>query len=154
MTAHLKISVAINFARDRSRRVTRPPARYAYFDLVYCALIAGKELRSSEPTSYEEAISSKDCVKWQLAMEEEMNSLKVNGTWTLVPKLEKQKLIQCKWLFKLKEGMSPTDPPRYKARLVAKGFTQREGIDYNKIFSPVVKFKTIRMMLLLLFNLI
>jgi len=77
---------------------------------VYCALITGKDLRSSEPTTFEEAVSSKDYVKWRQAMDEEMTSLKVNGTWKLVPRPEKQKLIQCKWLYKLKEGMSPTEP--------------------------------------------
>ncbi|XP_052189880.1 uncharacterized protein LOC127799697 [Diospyros lotus] len=50
-------------ARDRSRRIVRPPARYAYSDLIYCALIAGVEMRSSEYFSYEEAISSKDSKK-------------------------------------------------------------------------------------------
>ena len=35
----------------------------------------------------------------------------------------------------------------YKVRLVAKDFTQVEGIDYDEIFSPVVMFKSVRIML-------
>lgn len=31
--------------------------------------------------------------------------------------------------------------------MVAKGFTQKEGIDFTEVFSPVVKYKIIRIML-------
>ena len=49
-----------------------------------------------------------------------------------------RKVIGCKWVFRKKEAISEKDGEKYKARLVAKGYAQREGEDYNKIFSPVV----------------
>ncbi|GKD01282.1 retrotransposon protein, putative, ty1-copia subclass, partial [Tanacetum coccineum] len=39
-----------------------------------------------------------------------------------------QKLVSCKWLFKIKEGIEGVQKPRYKARLVACEFTQRADI--------------------------
>nr|GEV20934.1 retrotransposon protein, putative, Ty1-copia subclass [Tanacetum cinerariifolium] len=60
-----------------------------------------------------------------------------------------QKLVSCKWRFKIKEGVEGVQKPRYKARLVARGFTQRAGIDYNEVFSPVVRHTSIRVILAL-----
>ncbi|GJY90752.1 retrotransposon protein, putative, ty1-copia subclass [Tanacetum coccineum] len=82
-------------------------------------------------------------------MKEEMDSLRKNKTWELVDHPAGQKLVSCKWLFKIKEGIEGVQKPRYKARLVAHGFTQRAGTDYNEVFSSVVRHTSIRLILAL-----
>ena len=54
---------------------------------------------------------------------------------------EGAKIIECKWIFKLKAEKT------FKGRLVAKGFKQTHGIDYDETFSPVVMLKSIRILL-------
>ena len=49
----------------------------------------------------------------------------------------------------MKKGTDEGRHKKYKAQLVAKGYTQREGVDYTDVFSPVIKYKTIRLVLAL-----
>ncbi|KAH9779244.1 hypothetical protein KPL71_007654 [Citrus sinensis] len=99
-----------------------------------------------EPNSYIEAMNSKNSRNWIKAIREERDSLVKNQTWTLVPNLGNRKIVSCKWIFK-KNDILGVEDSRYKARLMARGFTQKEGIDFNEIFSPVVKHSSIRTML-------
>ena len=58
-----------------------------------------------------------------------------------------KKPIDCKWVFQCKKGASEKEGIRYKIRLVAKEYSQKEGIDYNKVFSLVVWHTSIRVLL-------
>ena len=75
-----------------------------------------------------------------------MESLHKNHTWELVELPKKKKAIGSKWIYRKKE-ISSSEGAKYKARLVAKGFAQKEGVDYNEIFSLVVKHTSIRILL-------
>ena len=75
--------------------------------------------------------------KWEQGMEEEMDSLVKNQTWDLVKLPAGKRALQNKWVYRLKEADG--GKKRYKARLVVKRFSQKKGIDFDEIFSHVVK---------------
>ena len=80
-------------------------------------------------------------------MKLEIESLRKNQTWVLIDKPQGQRIVGCKWLHKIKEGTRSNPKPRYKARLVARRFTQVQGIDFNEVFSSVVKHTSIHVLL-------
>ena len=78
-------------------------------------------------------------------MDEEMDSLVRNQTWDWVQLPAEKRPLQNKWVYRLKEEYG--GKKRYKDRLVVKGFAQNKGIDFDEIFSLVVKMTSNRTIL-------
>ena len=81
-------------------------------------------------------------------MDEEMDSLVRNQTWDLVKLPAGKMVLQNKWVYRWKE--EDGGKKWYKARLVVKGLAQNKGIDFDELFSPVVKMTSIRTILSLM----
>ncbi|GKA72573.1 retrotransposon protein, putative, ty1-copia subclass, partial [Tanacetum coccineum] len=138
------------FVRDREPKTRTKPLRLRdESNMAAYTFVAAEEEDTHEPLTYQEAVSCEDSSKWKAAMKEEMDSLRKNKTWELVDHPAEQKLVSYKWLFKIKERIGGVQKPRYKARLVARGFTQRAGIDYNEVVSPVVRHTFVQVILAL-----
>lgn len=67
-------------------------------------------------------MNSPDKHKWIEEMQEEIESLKKNKVWTLVENNNDQKLLQCRWVLRIK--LNDDCSKRYKARLVIKRYSQ------------------------------
>ena len=78
-------------------------------------------------------------------MREEMNSLWKNDIYELTEPPKGRKALNNKWVFKLKNGDEKL--LKHKACLVVKGFSQKQGIDFDEIFSSIVKMCLIRVIL-------
>ena len=122
--------------RTKSGIIVKPSTKYP--KSTYVTLTESGEL-----DDFSEALSHKEKDKWVSVMRDELKSLHENKTYELVNLPEGRKVLKNKWVYRLKheEGNSQ---PRYKARLVVKGFGQKKGIDFDEIFSPVVKMSSIR----------
>nr|GFA82363.1 ribonuclease H-like domain, reverse transcriptase, RNA-dependent DNA polymerase [Tanacetum cinerariifolium] len=105
-------------------------------------------LAEDEPKNYKEA--SRD-QKWIKAMKVELDSINRNNTWELTTLPKGHKAIGLKWVFKTKKDANG-NLIKYKARLVAKGHIQVHGIDFEKVFAPVARMETIRLLLAIAAN--
>ncbi|UYV79712.1 hypothetical protein LAZ67_18000381 [Cordylochernes scorpioides] len=101
---------------------------------------------ADEPSSYVDAMASSDSERWKLAMDEEIDALNKNKTWTLERLADGHKPIGCKWVYKIKTESDGTIQ-RFKARLVANGYSQIKNVDYFDTFSPVVRYDSLRILL-------
>ena len=131
-------------SEDSSAPEPRYPAREHHAPKRYGEWVARTAYQEIvEPATYEAALASPQSKQWKNAMDSEYESLIANGTWTLVSNPPGVQPIPTKWVYKVKrDGEGNLD--RYKARWVAKGYRQREGIDYDEVFAPVVKYTSFR----------
>lgn len=117
----------------------------------YCLHHGKSALESSDPKTWEEAMSSPEAHKWKKAANEEIKSLIGTGAFVIIKreKLPKgRKQMKCKWVFKKKYNADGS-VDKWKARCTAKGFTQRPGIDYQETFAPTPRPETGRIMLVI-----
>jgi len=138
-------SVIVPIQPRRSGRASHQPDRYVGLieeDGSLDILL----MESDEPATYKAAISSPNSTQWQEAMKSEMDSMHENQVWDLVNLTEEMRPLQCKWIFKVKNGIEGHDDV-YKARLVAKGFSQVHGLHYDETFAPVAMLRSIRILL-------
>lgn len=98
-----------------------------------------------EPTSYDQAAIQDS---WHEAMKTEINAIERNKTWELVELPPGHKPIGVKWVYKLKID-AKRDVIKHKARLVVKGYVQKRGIDFEEVFAPVTRLKTVKLLLAL-----
>ncbi|XP_041017926.1 uncharacterized mitochondrial protein AtMg00820-like [Juglans microcarpa x Juglans regia] len=115
--------------------IRKPNLKYAHYHIVVDL--------PKEPKTIHSALNHDG---WTKALQDEIQALQDNNTWTLVPHSPHMDVIGCKWVFTTKINVDST-LNQLKARLVVKGFHQIDGVNYTETFSPVIKLGTIRIIL-------
>jgi hypothetical protein len=141
------VPVAVEPKADprRSTRIAgRPVPDYRHMHEGERALSATEIV--TEPASYAEALRRPDFPMWQKAMETEMEQHAEVGRWTLVELPAGKNVVGSQWVYAAKTNAEGTFDLG-KARVVAQGFTQRPGMDYFEVTSPVVKLDSLRLIL-------
>ncbi|QRW24746.1 Retrotransposon-derived protein PEG10 [Rhizoctonia solani] len=88
------------------------------------------------PKTFKEAMERPDFHLWLAAMIDKINSIAKHGVWKQANCPTDKNVVECQWVLTYKRGPNGKIV-QYKAQLVAKGYSQRLGIDFNKVSSPV-----------------
>lgn len=99
----------------------------------------------TKPKTFKQAVTS---MVWRVAMNDELNAMEINHTWSIESLPPGKNVVGCKWIYTLKFNPDGSIE-RHKARLVVQGFTQQEGVDFDDTFSPVAKLTTVKLLLAL-----
>ena len=135
----------------RSERVRRPPVRYGIDEYINNANVTSRHVayqavRIEEPTTIDNALNGEYSKEWKAAADLEYGALMENQTWSLVEPPKECNVVGCKWVFRVKYDGNG-NVKCFKGRLVAQGFSQRHGVDYGEVFSPVAHLSSIRVLL-------
>ena len=136
---NLDVDLGDVLERGLPPRNRRQPQRYGEW-----ATVANAD--SSDPRTFKQAMKSKQSESWKTAMQNEYKSLIDHHTWDLVDLPADANLVGCRWVFKTKYKANG-EIDKYKARLVAQGYSQEPGVDYDEVYAPVAKYKSIRTLL-------
>jgi hypothetical protein len=101
-----------------------------------------------DPTMFEEARYGPSKDKWIPAIQEEIDRMQRNETWTLVKPPPGVNIIGSKWTYLMKRD-AENNPIKVKARLVAQGFSQVPGVNFNETFAPTANLESICLILAL-----
>lgn len=93
-------------------------------------------------------MKSPQATNWKSACNLEYQALIRNTTCRLIQSHPDMTVIKCKWVFdvKLKYSTNPNETPmidRFRARLVARGDSKVQGINFDEVYAPVVRFTSL-----------
>ncbi|XP_070517912.1 uncharacterized protein [Cardiocondyla obscurior] len=115
-----------NEVRKSSRNRKRPDR---YGDNIATDFVYVNYVSADSPLNYDDAINSREADGWKQAMNKEIECLKKNKTWELVPSPANKKILSVKWIYTKKPNNLK------KARLAVRGFEQEENLE--DIYSPM-----------------
>ena len=143
----------------RSTRETRIPDRLTYaqqirlkgesFEDIYC------QVASSDPdTMYlHEARKEPDWPKFKQSMQKEIDGQINNKNFRIRKRTNvppKTQVLPGVWILKRKRKITTQDIYKWKARLNLDGSRQVKGIHYDKTYTPVAAWSTVRLILILI----
>lgn len=100
------------------------------------------------PNTWRQAMSCKNAAHWMRAAEDEIRGMQLSNSYMLVPRPTgpNSNVIDSKWVWKKKLDHFGR-VKRFRARLVARGFKQIEGVDFFETFAPVMRYKSLLILL-------